>query len=183
MLTEKKVIKMYGNNKPWITSSLRKMITDKHSLFSQNSPDYKMKQIEIDAAIESAKRKYKDKVERLFHESNMRDAWKGLKMLTGQDQTKKKSPLLTEEGSTDRLIAFTLASITQISHMNTMPLGINYQKPCCDYPPIEIEENDIIEVFSKINTRKAPGPYKIGTLLLKKCIYSLLPIIHFIFQL
>ena len=31
MLTEKKVIKMYGNNKPWITSSLRKMITDKHS--------------------------------------------------------------------------------------------------------------------------------------------------------
>ena len=81
MLTEKKVIKMYGNNKPWITSSLRKMITDKHSLFSQNSPDYKMKQIEIDAAIESAKRKYKDKVERLFHESNMRDAWK-LKRMT-----------------------------------------------------------------------------------------------------
>ena len=82
------------------------MITDKHSLFSQNSPDYKMKQIEIDAAIESAKRKYKDKVERLLHESNMRDAWKGLKLLTGQDQTKKESLLLTEEGSTDRLNSF-----------------------------------------------------------------------------
>ena len=128
MLIEKKVIKLYGNNKPWITSSLRKMIADKHSLFSQNSPDYRMKQKETDAAIESAKRKYKDKVERLFHESNMRDTWKGLKMLTGQDQTKKESPLLTEEGSTD--IVFTLALITQISHMNTMPLGINYQKPC-----------------------------------------------------
>ena len=52
MLTEKKVIKMYGNNKPWITSSLKKMITDKQSLFCKNSSDYKMKQIEIDAAIE-----------------------------------------------------------------------------------------------------------------------------------
>ena len=106
------------------------MITDKHSLFSQNSPDYKMKQTEIDAAIESAKRKYNDNVEKLFHESNMRDAWKGLKMLTGQDQTKKESPLLAEEGSTDRLNSFTLTSITQISHMNTTPSGINYQKPC-----------------------------------------------------
>ena len=53
----------------------------------------------------------------------------------------------------------------------------------CDYPPIEIQDNDIIKVFSKINTQKAPGPDKIGTLLLKKCIHGLLPIIHFIFQL
>ena len=31
----------------------------------------------------------------------MRDAWKGLKLLTGQDQTRKESALLTEEGSAE----------------------------------------------------------------------------------
>ena len=36
----------------------------------------------------------------------MRDAWKGLKILTGHDQTKEESPLLTEEGSGDRLNSF-----------------------------------------------------------------------------
>jgi hypothetical protein len=42
-------------------------------------------------AIEQAKLKYKEKVETLFHENRMKDAWKGLKIITGQGQLKKES--------------------------------------------------------------------------------------------
>ena len=56
-------------------------------------------------------------------------------------------------------------------------------KASLDCPTIKIRENDAIKVFSKINTRKAPGSEKIGSLLHKKCIHSLLLIIHLIYQL
>ena len=69
-----------------------------------------MKQLDIDAALEDAKLAYKTKVESLFHLNNMRDAWKGLKMLTGQDQTKQESsssvaPSLPVQESVQRLFA------------------------------------------------------------------------------
>ena len=170
MLKEKKVIAVYGNNKPWITSSFRKMIIEKRSLYSRNSPNYMVKQIEIDAAIERAKHNYKGKVEKLFHESKMRDAWRGLKMLTGQDQAKKESSLLTEEGSADRLNSFYARFDNKDFSHEHNTLRDKLAKTLLDCPPIEINENDIIRVFSKINTRKAHGPDRIGTLLVKKCI-------------
>ena len=93
-----------------------------------------------------AKYKYKDKGEKLFHESSMRDTWKGLKMLTGQDQTNKESPLLTEEGSADRLKSF-YARFDNIDFSHERrALRNKLTETLCEYPTIETEENDIIEV-------------------------------------
>ena len=80
---EKKVIKVFRINKPWITSNLRKKIMEKHSSFSQNSPNYSEKQKEVEYSIHEAKKVYNKKVEQHFYSNNMRDAWKGRKILTG----------------------------------------------------------------------------------------------------
>ena len=106
----------------------------------------------------------------------MRYAWKGLKMLTGQDQTKKESPLLTEEGSADRLNNFYARFDNSDFSLEHNALRNKLAEATYDIPPIEIEEKDIIDAFGKINSRKAPGPDKIGALLLKKWLYSLLPV-------
>ena len=44
MLIPTKTIRQYPNCKPWINSSLRKMIVEKHSAFSNNDTDFKTKE-------------------------------------------------------------------------------------------------------------------------------------------
>ena len=48
--------------------------------------------------------------------------------------------------------------------------------------PIVINENEVIKVFSKISVKKATGPDKVSSLILNKCISSLLYIVHKLFQ-
>ena len=67
-------------------------------------------------------------------------------MLTGQDQTKKESPLLTEEGSTDRLNSFYARfDNTDFSHEHNA-LRNKLSETLCDHPAIKIEENDIVDL-------------------------------------
>ena len=112
----------------------------------------------------------KAKLNSFFHGNNMRDAWKGLKMLTGQDQTKKESSLLTEEESVDLLNNFyPRFDNSDFSHeheaLRNMLAKVTYE-----IQSIEIEEKDIMGAFGKINSQKAPGPDKIRAFLLKKCL-------------
>ena len=75
-----KTLRQYPNNKPWINSSLRKLIVDKHhALKAGNSENYPEKQTEVDEAIKRAKLEYKDKVEQHFKSNKMKDACKRTK--------------------------------------------------------------------------------------------------------
>ena len=182
MFSEKKVVKDFGNDKPWINSSLRKKIVEKHQCYSKNDSNYNEKQKEVKEAIDEAKKQYKEKVEEHFKGNSMRDAWKGIRVLTGQDKAKKESPLLQEEGSADRLNSFYARFDDKDFTAEHTKLRESLETAIKDAPKIEIEDSDIIKVFGKIKTQKAAGPDKISPLLLKKCLHSLLPIIRLIFQ-
>ena len=162
MLSEKKVIKVFGNDKPWITTSLRKKIVEKHSSFSQNAPNYNEKQKEVESAIHEAKNEYKKKIEKHFHGNNMRDAWKGIRILTGQDKAKKESPLLQGEGSADRLNSFYARFDDKYFTSEHQNLRESLEIKTKNLPRIEIEEAEIVKVFSNIKTRRAAGPDRIG---------------------
>ena len=90
MILPTKIVKQYPNNKPWINTTLRKLIVDKHNAFKSGDDNYHKKQVDINKAIEVAKSEYKDKVERQFKTNKMKDAWKGLHLLTGQKEEEKK---------------------------------------------------------------------------------------------
>jgi hypothetical protein len=60
---------------------LRKAIVEKHKYHHKQG--YIKKQREVDQQIWQAKRKYKNKIEELFRDNQSRDAWRGLKVLTG----------------------------------------------------------------------------------------------------
>jgi hypothetical protein len=106
MLIPRKAIRVFANNKPWITSDLRRQILDKHSAFKAASPDYHNKQAELCKAIRNAKLKYKQKVESMFKQHNTRDAWKGLRTLTGQGRGNSSDALTNVPGAADRLNQF-----------------------------------------------------------------------------
>jgi len=99
-----KTLRQYPNSKLWINSHLRKMIRDKLHVFKFGDiTDYSEKQREVDQAIKSAKLEHKDKVEQHSISNKMKDAWKGLKLLTGQKEGKKASSMTNAPGSADRL--------------------------------------------------------------------------------
>ena len=99
MIIPKKIVKMYPNNKPWIDSSLRKLIVESHQMFSRNDPQYESKVTETNSAISQAKLRYKDKVENLLKQNKSKEAWKGLNMITGRDKAKKEPELLRTPGA------------------------------------------------------------------------------------
>lgn len=181
MIIPQKEIKQFPNNKPWISSTLRKLIIDKHSSYSNDAPDYKDKQKEVNDAILCAKLDYKDKVEAMFKGNKMKEAWKGLKVLTGQEKSSKECALLNE-GAADRLNSFYARFDNHDfsnEHSNITHRLLNLAK---DQEPIVILDEEVISVFNKINVRKACGPDKISSLILKKCLSSLLYIVHKMYQ-
>ena len=101
---ERKEVNVFPNNKPWITSDLRKFIVNKHKSYGKE--DYRTKQKLLNDKIKSAKDDYKEKVEKLFKQNNPKDAWKGLKVLTGVENKRKEPVFLSQPGSADRLNRF-----------------------------------------------------------------------------
>ena len=96
MLIPTKMVKIFPNNKPWITKALKKTINEKKIAF-QSKQDRKAVQKRLNKQISDAKRAYKEKVETQFQSGSIADAWKGLKQLTGQSKSKLVSNLPSEE--------------------------------------------------------------------------------------
>ena len=85
-----KIVKIYPNNKPWISKSLKTTLNQKKLAFQcGNKSDRKSVQEKLRKEIRESKKLYREKVESHFQYGNMADAWKGLKILTGQNKTKK----------------------------------------------------------------------------------------------
>lgn len=176
---EKKQVKQYPNNKPWITSELRNLIVDKHK--SYGKPDYKDKQKLLDDKIYQAKRAYKDKVESLFKRNSSKDAWRGLKMLTGMNQRRKDPSILLETGAADRLNQF-YARFDNKDY-SVQQQQIREQLNYVDNTSLVLQENLVRQSLNRIKCGKATGPDNLSSKLLKGCKDSLFMIIHYIFQL
>ena len=182
MILPVKAIKQYPNNKPWITSELRKQIIEKHQAFKTKSDNYREKQTEVDEAIKKAKASYKDKVEQKFKNKSMKDMWQGLKILTGQSETKKSNNLISTPGSADRLNSFFSRFDDKDFSTIHKSQKEDLEKKILNETPITISEEEVYNVLRKVNTNKATGPDKISGRIVKECISSLLYIIHSIYS-
>ena len=180
MILESKQVKVYPNNKPWVKASLRKMIVDKHRLYG--NPEYQNKQKEVDNEISKAKKAYKEKIEDLFKRNNTKDAWRGLKILTGQEKSPKEPDFLQEKGAPDRLNKF--YARFDMNDFSAEHQHIRDQHFSTIKEGQFVLSKDIVkEALGKISVNKAAGPDKISGRILKTCKDSLLDIIHKIFSL
>ena len=93
-----KMVKIFPNNKPWITKALKKTINEKKIAFQSNK-DRKVVQKRQNKEISDAKSAYKEMVETHFQSGSIADVWKGLKQLAGQTKASQYSvSLLKKKG-------------------------------------------------------------------------------------
>ena len=94
MLVPAKIVKIFPNNKPWVTKALKKTINEKKIAFQSKQDASCSKETK---QISDAKRACKEKVDTQFQSGSIADAWKGLKQLTVQTKSKLVSNLPSEE--------------------------------------------------------------------------------------
>ena len=84
MIIPKKEVKCYPNNKPWVTKGLKETINKKKSaLAKKDKLALKTVGNELKIQIRSSKDQFKHKLEAKFKSTNTKEAWQGLRQITG----------------------------------------------------------------------------------------------------
>ena len=176
-----KTVKIYPNDKPWITSSLRKAIVDKHNSHGTGAIDYNHKQCSVNGSIQAAKNKYKHKVESMFNTNSTKDAWKGLQHLTGMTKTTKDPSILSEKGSADRLNEF-YARFDNINFEAEQATTRSQLEQDVDNTDFSLSYDIVYKILSNLQL-KSSGPDRISARLIKSCRFTLSYILHYMFEL
>ncbi len=93
----RKNVRIYSNNKPWVTKSLKHVLNEKKLFFYQGT-DLEKRQVnkEVKREIRRAKMKYKASVEEKFIKGNIQSAWKGIQAMAGSKNKESIGITLTE---------------------------------------------------------------------------------------
>ena len=172
-----KQIKIFANNKPWITKDLKTCLNLKKIAFIQGDQQ-RVKELkkELKQKTRLAKLNYKNKMEENFINGDIRHAWKSLNTMMGRNKN-------TAAVQCPDPVAFA-------EELNTFYARFNNTDPEEEmvtllYPPesICIEEKRVISIFSHLHSSKAPGPDGLKGRVLKECANQLGGVMTKIFQL
>ena len=80
-----KTIRVFPNNKPWLTKELKTdLVKKKQAFIAGNFSEVKEMNKEFKRKAKLAKIEFKDKVERRLKYGSVREAWKGLNRMMGR---------------------------------------------------------------------------------------------------
>ncbi len=178
-VTVNKIIRIFPNQKPWMTSQVHKLLKDRKAAFrSGDRALYSAARANLKRGIKDAKRDYKKKIEDHFTDGKSRQVWQGFQHLTnfrGSSRTAGNSSApLAEE-----LNHFFARFDTPQQQKNTSP------QPTLDpgTPPLTVYEHEVRRVLRTVNTRKAAGPDGIPGMVLKGCADQLSGVLTNLFNL
>ena len=183
MLIPEKTVKIYPNNKPWVTKALKNTLNEKKIAFQTGDRmERKRVQAKLRNELRKAKMEYKEKVEQQFAGGDMRQAWKGLKTLTGQDKPQPHTfsmPLSEREEHANKLNEFYCRferddveeKLSEV--MADLKERVGGGSQGSESESCVIEESAVLSLFRRINVRKACGPDNICGRILKYCASQL----------
>ena len=91
---DKKTVKCFGNNKPWVTKELKQLLNDKKRAFMENDKQKrKSVQKEINNKIKECQNNYKNKLEAKFKSNDSKGVWQGMKNIVGYNSKQTQIPL------------------------------------------------------------------------------------------
>lgn len=183
-----KTIKLYSNNKPWITKDIKDAINEKKAAFmSKNKDRIRVAQKNVKVAIRQGKNKYKDRVENKLQECDTKGLWNGLKSITGFGPV--TSNLNGETFTPDEANLF-YARFDCTVNSTDHHIPAHYITPLQEeeghpslYPPVTITVEEVRSQLRKLNVNKAPGPDGIMPRVLKVCADQLCDVLHYLFTL
>ena len=167
-----KIIKIYPNNKPWVTKELKLLLNEKKRLFcAEDTFQLKLIQKDINCQIQKCKNDYKEKVENQFKTNNSRQAWQGVKNMIGC--SKKSSTISTSDDQkyAEDLNAFYARFDTRDYSSERKAVVDKIKNEYCEN--IIFSPETVKLHFSHLNVRKAPGPDGLSGMVLKKCCEQL----------
>lgn len=180
-----KKVKVYPNNKPWISKDIKQIINRKKQVFgSRNREQLKRIQKELDSALYTGRNEYRKKIEEHFRDNNMKQVWNGMRLMSGfnlgSGTKSSKLPNVTEQYAEDLNGFYNRFDQHDFSieHSDVK----NLLSACPTEPVLEVTEEDVRREFSKKNVSKSTGPDGLTPRILKQCANQLARIFMYIFN-
>ena len=180
MLISTKIVKVFPNNKTWISKSIKSALNEKKIAFQTGDrAERRRVQAKLTRELREGKREYRAKVEKQFQTLNMADAWDGLKTLTGEKKNKSRGSHMTTEQEVkfsnelnDFYCRFERDDLGE--DINSVVLELKEKiSECEEGKDFEINASVVESLFTKLNVKKAAGPDSISGKLLKVCASQL----------
>ena len=182
MLVPTKSVTVFPNNKPWVTKEVKEVINMKKRSLSCNKANIKDIQKELNTRISQAKTAYKNKVEGLFKSSNSKDAWRGLKVLSGCTKKNCMPEPDNVQDYVDGLNQFYARFDDTQSHDECLDIlnVINESNNC---ERLVLSEKDVLLGLNRAKPGKACGPDRVSSNVVKSCRWELVTPMLRLFQL
>ena len=80
-------IRMFPNNKPWVTAEVKAFLTKKkkHAFVQKDDCTLRVAKKELRSVIGKYKQLYRDKIEEQLHGGDARNAWRGFRNMMGMN--------------------------------------------------------------------------------------------------
>lgn len=174
MIVEKKTVKTFGNNKPWVTVELKTLLNKKKRAFQEgNEEDKRSVQKQLKGKLDEGKQKYKEKVEGKFRSNEMKEVWKGVKSLAGANPKRSEVNI---ETSDEKKYVDELNRFYARFDKHDFKEEIKAHKECLqnsDSAHVTVTEEKVAKSFKSLKPGKACGPDGISPGLLKACATEL----------
>ena len=183
MIIPTKTIKVYPNNKPWMSKEVRAHLQQKKFSFNSGGPaEQQVAKRELRTEILRAKQRYKAKVESKLAENNLSAAWSGIKTMAGIKQTKSTHITIDGFGSNCDLASALNKFYLRFDQFDFSEEGRSLRDSLKNDQHFALEQREVEKCLLSLKTNKSPGPDKISGILLKSCAKQLSPIVHHIFN-
>ena len=179
-----KVVKVFPNNKPWTSSDLKGLFQKRKNAFKEgNVTEVREIKKEIRSEIKRSKLVYKDKIEAELGSNNLKQAWNGMKLMTGCTDRGDRNIALTGFNS-DKQLADELNCFYSRFDNHDFTDTVNTLKDTTRVPPaFSLDVKNIERYLKQTKKRKSPEPDNICGHALATCAEQLSSIFHFIFTL
>ena len=165
----KKTMKVYPNNKEYITPDIINCIRRKKQAFrSNNRMELKRIQKELNEKLKVAKEQHSTRVREAFSNKSSREMWDSVREMTNMNSGKKDLHALNELEKANELNTFYKRfDCDPVRNVHECREIIN--SVVCDQSRhrIVIEPRDVANVFKNLHVKKSSGPDLISALLLK----------------
>ena len=189
MIIPKKDIKVYPNNKPYISKSIKDSLLEKKVALKTGDRVEKKRVLQkVRSEIREEKEKYKKRVEVKFACGQKREGWEGVKILTGQKKVQQQCSLPEEERENfanslnDFYCRFEREDLKEELDSALRDLRGRAENLDDDQVDFEIDAEVVEKEFRKLNIRKAVGPDGISGRLLRFCCSELSQIFSILFS-
>ena len=179
-----KTIKIFPNNKPWISKNCKDIINQKKRIFSNKSSDYEKKTVKgnLKQILKTDRLNYKRKIEKKFTENDMKSVWQGMKLMSGYSNGSKKHCQLLDSSTeyANELNVF----YNRFDKSNFPTEAVNLRSFLCDDSVLNLRtnENEVRHLFRKQKSSKVAGPDMLHPCIFKLCSSELSFIFTYIFN-